>query len=46
VRRGAPLIGAAKPAPQPLAGGMEPDEFPSAFKLLRATIRDLEAMRV
>lgn len=27
------------------AGGMEPDEFPSAFKLLQATIRDLEAMR-
>lgn len=29
-----------------VAGGMEPDEFPSAFKLLHATIRDLEAMRV
>ncbi len=28
-----------------VAGGMEPDEFPSAFKLLEATIRDLEAMR-
>ena len=28
-----------------VAGGMEPDEFPSAFKLLQATIRDLEAMR-
>lgn len=28
-----------------VAGGMEPDEFPSAFKLLAATIRDLEAMR-
>lgn len=28
-----------------VAGGMEPDEFPSAFKLLKATIRDLEAMR-
>jgi hypothetical protein len=27
------------------AGGMQPDEFPSAFKLLQATIRDLEAMR-
>ncbi len=27
-----------------VAGGMEPDEFPSAFKLLQATIRDLEAM--
>lgn len=27
------------------AGGMEPDEFPSAFKLLQAAIRDLEAMR-
>lgn len=29
-----------------VAGGMEPDEFPSAFKLLQATIRDLEALRV
>ena len=28
-----------------VAGGMEPDEFPSSFKLLQATIRDLEAMR-
>lgn len=28
-----------------VAGGMEPDEFPSAFKLLQATIRDLEALR-
>lgn len=29
-----------------VAGGMEPDEFPSAFKLLQATISDLEAFRV
>lgn len=29
-----------------VAGGMEPDEFPSASKLLQATIRDLEAMRI
>ncbi len=28
-----------------VAGGTEPDEFPSAFKLLQTTIRDLEAMR-
>lgn len=30
---------------QCVAGGMDSDEFPSAFKLLLATIRDLEAMR-
>lgn len=29
-----------------VAGGMEPDEFPSAFKLLQAAIRDLEVMRI
>jgi hypothetical protein len=29
-----------------VAGGMEPDEFPGTFKLLQATIRDLEAMRI
>lgn len=29
-----------------VAGAMEPDEFPSAFKLLQTTIRDLEAMGI
>jgi hypothetical protein len=28
-----------------VAGGMEPDEFPGAYRLLKATIRDLRALR-